>query len=108
MIRHYYKDKSILITGTTGFVGKVVLEKILRTFEDVKMIYISIRVPKNEPGELYNRYKAEVKDSMVFDHLKYKLGLKRWRGIMKNKITLLPMDLTKESLGLNPDQLNDL
>ena len=29
-IRDFYAGKSILLTGTTGFLGKVVLEKILR------------------------------------------------------------------------------
>jgi fatty acyl-CoA reductase len=32
MISDYYTGKSILVTGTTGFVGKVILEKLLRTF----------------------------------------------------------------------------
>jgi fatty acyl-CoA reductase len=44
MISGYYREKSILITGTTGFVGKVILEKILRTFPNIKAIYISIKV----------------------------------------------------------------
>jgi fatty acyl-CoA reductase len=32
MISNYYTGKSILLTGTTGFVGKVMLEKVIRTF----------------------------------------------------------------------------
>jgi len=42
MLKSYYEGKSILLTGTTGFVGKVVLEKILRTFPEVAKVYISI------------------------------------------------------------------
>lgn len=42
-IKGYYKDKTIFITGTTGFVGKVVLEKILRTLCDYKKIFIMVR-----------------------------------------------------------------
>lgn len=80
-----------MITGTTGFVGKVLLEKILRSFPDVKQIFISIRA-KNE-SEVYNRYKKEIKDSMIFDALKLKIGLKSWRKLLKNKVKLLPMDL---------------
>jgi fatty acyl-CoA reductase len=45
-IRGFYKDKTIFITGTTGFVGKVVLEKILRSLSDFKRIYIMVRPKK--------------------------------------------------------------
>lgn len=26
----FYKDKNVLVSGTTGFLGKVILEKMLR------------------------------------------------------------------------------
>ncbi len=35
MIQDYYNKKCILITGATGFLGKVILEKVLRTFPNV-------------------------------------------------------------------------
>jgi fatty acyl-CoA reductase len=45
-IREFYKGKTILLSGTTGFVGKVILEKILRSLADVKRIYVMIRPKK--------------------------------------------------------------
>lgn len=42
-----YTDKSILLTGTTGFLGKVILEKILRTLPHIKTLYILIRTKKD-------------------------------------------------------------
>lgn len=45
-IAAYYNDKSILITGATGFVGKVLMEKLFRTSPDLKVIYILVR-PKS-------------------------------------------------------------
>ena len=54
MIADFYKDKTILLTGCTGFLGKffslitlfckgkVVLEKILRSLPVVKTIYLAI------------------------------------------------------------------
>ncbi|XP_034665873.1 fatty acyl-CoA reductase wat-like [Drosophila subobscura] len=38
----FYKDKIVFITGATGFLGKVIIEKLLRS-TDVKRIYILIR-----------------------------------------------------------------
>jgi thioester reductase-like protein len=43
MIREFYKDKTLLLTGATGFLGKVVLEKFFRTLPMVKRIYILVR-----------------------------------------------------------------
>jgi len=45
-IRHIYEGKVILITGCTGFLGKVVLEKLLRSIPGIKKIYILVR-PKS-------------------------------------------------------------
>lgn len=39
----YYNGKSVLITGATGFMGKVLVEKLLRSSPDVKTVYILVR-----------------------------------------------------------------
>lgn len=43
MIRDFYKEKTIFLTGCTGFVGKVVLEKFINAIPDFKKIYVLIR-----------------------------------------------------------------
>jgi fatty acyl-CoA reductase len=58
-IADYYKEKSIFITGATGFVGKVLTEKLLRSCYGFKTIYILIRAkkghqPKARLNELLN------------------------------------------------------
>lgn len=45
-IKDFYKDATILITGGTGFVGKVLIQKLLRAFE-VRKIYMLIRCKNN-------------------------------------------------------------
>lgn len=42
-IAGYYAGKDILITGATGFMGKVLVEKLFRSCPDVKNIYILVR-----------------------------------------------------------------
>jgi alcohol-forming fatty acyl-CoA reductase len=42
-VKGFYSGKVLLITGTTGFLGKLVLEKILRVLSDVKKIYLLTR-----------------------------------------------------------------
>lgn len=39
----YYAGKSVLITGATGFMGKVLVEKLLRSCPEVKALYLLVR-----------------------------------------------------------------
>lgn len=45
-IKDFYKNTTIFITGGTGFLGKVLIEKILRSCESVKCIYMLVRQKK--------------------------------------------------------------
>ena len=42
-ISAFYKNKSVLVTGCTGFVGKVLIEKLLRSCSELNKIYLLIR-----------------------------------------------------------------
>lgn len=42
-IPEFYKGKSILVTGATGFMGKVLVEKLLRSCPEVSAIYMLMR-----------------------------------------------------------------
>lgn len=42
----FYAGQSILLTGATGFLGKVFIEKILRSCPDVRDIFLLMRPKK--------------------------------------------------------------
>jgi FlaA1/EpsC-like NDP-sugar epimerase len=42
-IKDYYKGKNVLLTGCTGFLGKVILEKMLRSCSNVNKIFLLVR-----------------------------------------------------------------
>jgi fatty acyl-CoA reductase len=63
-IREFFTDKNILMTGVTGFVGKVLLEKILRTIPRIGKIFLLIR---NKPKfTLQERMMKEIFASQLF------------------------------------------
>jgi alcohol-forming fatty acyl-CoA reductase len=42
-LEEFYANKTIFITGASGFVGKVLLEKLLYSFSDVRQVLILMR-----------------------------------------------------------------
>lgn len=43
MIKDFYEGKAVLITGGTGFVGKVVVEKFFRSLPNIRRMYLLVR-----------------------------------------------------------------
>jgi fatty acyl-CoA reductase len=46
-ILEFYEKKSVFVTGGTGFIGKVLIEKLLRS-TNVATIYVLIRAKKGK------------------------------------------------------------
>lgn len=47
-VSDFYSGKTVFITGGTGFMGKVLLEKLLRSCPGVAKIYLLIRPKKGQ------------------------------------------------------------
>lgn len=50
-VKELYCGAEIFITGASGFIGKVLVEKLLRSCPDVKEIYLLMRPKKGQTGE---------------------------------------------------------
>lgn len=66
-VREYYRDKEIFLTGGTGYLGKVVIEKLLRSCPEVKRIFLLIRSKKGNNAA--SRLNSFLEDQ-VFDLLR--------------------------------------
>ncbi|KAH9373890.1 hypothetical protein HPB48_012041 [Haemaphysalis longicornis] len=51
-IAQFYQDKVVFITGGTGFIGKVLLEKLLRSCPGVKRVYLLVRSKRGEEPDV--------------------------------------------------------
>ena len=46
-IPDYFAGKTIAITGSTGFLGQLLIEKLLRSCPNIKKIYVLLRSKKD-------------------------------------------------------------
>lgn len=99
-ICNLYSEKSVLITGATGFVGKVLVEKFLRDVSSVKKVYILIRAKRKKSAE--ERF-VQLKSSQVFQriHLECPEAL--------NKLIPIEADISdSKSMGISEENLEKL
>ena len=98
-IKGFFKDKTIFLTGTTGFVGKVVLEKFMRSLPEFKRIYVMVRPKKSI--QIQERLEKEILNSEIFDNLfAQHPGLKE---LMRTKVIAVGGDLVMEGLGISAE-----
>ncbi|XP_037892472.1 putative fatty acyl-CoA reductase CG5065 [Glossina fuscipes] len=50
-ITDFYKDQEIFITGGSGFIGKALIEKLLRSFPNFKKMFILLRSKKDKTAD---------------------------------------------------------
>ncbi|XP_037911216.1 putative fatty acyl-CoA reductase CG5065 isoform X2 [Hermetia illucens] len=91
-ISEFYKDAVVFITGATGFLGKVLIEKLLRTCSDIKAIYIHIRPKRGVSSDF--RYKDFLKHD-IFNNVRLK------NPVLLEKIVCVAGDVTQSKLGLS-------
>jgi thioester reductase-like protein len=103
-IREFYKGKTVLLTGMTGFVGKVILEKFIREL-DVKRIYVMIRPKKTMT--IKERLDKEVFTSEIFS---FTLKSKSREFFEEKRKRIIPVagDLVVDKLGLSPEDRAEL
>lgn len=66
-IPDFYADQEIFVTGGSGFMGKVLIEKLLRSCPDIKTIYVLLRPKK---GKLVQERLQTIIDTPLFAPLK--------------------------------------
>ncbi|KVI00065.1 Fatty acyl-CoA reductase [Cynara cardunculus var. scolymus] len=94
------KGKRFFVTGATGFLGKVLIEKILRTVPDVGKIYLLIKA-KNMDAAM-ERLKNEIINTELFKSLQQAYG-KSYQSFMLSKLVPVIGNVCESNLGLDED-----
>lgn len=92
-MQEFYAGQTVFLTGATGFLGKLLMEKLLRSC-DVKKIYILMRMKK---GKSETERFAE-----IFEQLCFK-PLREQNPNFASKVSLMNGNLTEPDLGLSDE-----
>ncbi|KAK1382776.1 Fatty acyl-CoA reductase [Heracleum sosnowskyi] len=96
-VLEFLGGKNYLVTGATGFLAKVLIEKLLRTVPDVGKIYVLIRANDNQAAA--ERLKTDIVDSELFKSLESLHG-ESYKTFMLNKLIPVAGDVCKSDLGI--------
>lgn len=105
MLAESYRDKAILLTGGTGFLGTALVEKMLRALPDLGRLYLVVRPSKDKSAA--DRFHKDVLGSAAFRRLREELG-DDFDGRVAEKVRVLEGNVHAPSLGLGDEDLQEL
>jgi len=106
VVNEQLEGKNILITGCSGFLGKVLLEKIIRSIPNVANLYLLVRgSDKYKTGK--ERFNQEIACSSIFNSLKAH-NLEAFESFCDHKIHIVSGELTEPLFGLAENEFKAL
>jgi len=93
-VLEFYRGKTVFITGATGFMGKVLVEKLLRSTE-VSKIYVLIRPKK---GVQSKQRLEDLLAGRIFDRIR------KENPLALKKVEVIDGDITEDKLGIVEEQ----
>lgn len=100
-----FVSKSILVTGASGFVGKVLVEKLLRSCKGIQNVYILLR---SKNGKGVNERFEEFKKNLLFKKL-HKNGIECLKKLIVIEADLMMspiFGISKENLKILTKEIN--
>jgi len=97
-VRRALEGKHILVTGTTGFLGKAVLEKLIRAVPEVGGIHVLVRGNARHP-DARERFYSEIASASVFERLRNQDN-EGFEAFLEEKVHCVQGELTRPRFGL--------
>ncbi|XP_054718454.1 fatty acyl-CoA reductase wat-like [Uloborus diversus] len=96
-VQRFFYGKSVFLTGVTGLVGKVLLEKLLRCCPGIKTVYVLARSKKNLNARerLEKIFQTELFSKVKQVHPNFRSNV----CIVEGDITLNGLGLSLEDFG---------
>ncbi|XP_057772194.1 fatty acyl-CoA reductase 2, chloroplastic-like [Salvia miltiorrhiza] len=98
-ITNYFQGKNIFLTGATGLLGKVLVEKMLRS-TPIGKIYVLVKA--DDPEAAIDRVQKELINSDLFESIQEIHG-KDYQEFMKEKLVAVVGNIYEPNLGMDSD-----
>ena len=98
MIADSLAGRRLFITGTTGFLGTNLLERLLRSVPDCELVLL-VRAGRRSTVE--QRLSREILKNDAFDRLRAELGKEGFAEMTARRITAVAGDVGRDGLGLD-------
>ncbi|KAK1367390.1 Fatty acyl-CoA reductase [Heracleum sosnowskyi] len=102
-ITNFFSGKKLLITGATGFLAKVLVEKILRTMPEVDKMFLLIKAKDEEAA--MERLMNEIVNTELFKCLREKHGTFFEKFIL-SKLVPVGGNMSETNIGIEEDVAN--
>ncbi|KAG2397460.1 Alcohol-forming fatty acyl-CoA reductase [Vigna angularis] len=103
-VHYFLEGKTILVTGATGFLAKLLMEKILRVQPNIKKLYLLLRAGNSE--EAAQRLHHEVLSKDLFRVLRGQWGAD-FVSFISEKVLAVGGDVSVENLGVKDTELRE-
>ncbi|KAI4382254.1 hypothetical protein MLD38_008242 [Melastoma candidum] len=100
----FLEGKTVLVTGATGFLAKIFLEKVLRVQPNLKKLFLLLRAADAKAASY--RFHNEVIGKDLFRVLKEKTG-SSFSSLISEKVTLVPGDIAQQDLGIDDPNMRE-
>lgn len=97
-VARMFDGRSVFITGASGFIGRVLMEKLLRCYSGIRRVYILMRAKKGESPE---KRLHQVLDVPLFDRVRSMESPKN----LLDKIVVIPGDIGESQLGISEENM---
>lgn len=100
MIPEHLDGRRIAITGSTGFLGTALVERLLRSAPGCELVLLL------RPGRMRTveqRARREIFKNDAFDRLRADLGAEAFDAMVKARVTVIRGDVGTDGLGLDED-----
>ncbi|CAB0029661.1 unnamed protein product [Trichogramma brassicae] len=91
-LQRFYAQSNIFITGSTGYLGKLLVQKLLRTCADISNVYLLIRQKK---GQKVDQRLEQIFDDPVFE------ALREEQPKYRHKVVAIAGDCSLPGLGIS-------